>query len=802
MLYYDAHCLRQGEGSAISLQHSNIQTGQLSSRTLLHKRYVIMRTIGQGGMAAVYQAKDMRRDTLCAIKEMSLSSVSVHERGQAIQNFLAEATILSRLNHPNLPAFTDFFSEGARHFLVMEYIEGHTLEELLERNGAPFSERRVLGWARQLCDVLEYLHSQQPPIIFRDLKPGNMMLRHDGRIKLIDFGIARIFRRSGTHDTQMLGTPGFAPPEQYGTAQTDVRSDIYSLAMSLFQLMTNTLVEEGFGLPSVRSINPAISSLVAHVLERATDPDPENRYESIAVFQRALLGEGIFVFERGNPATTPEELAELCTRYPEEAADYLLAGEIESWLHDIGAPDLARVTKRIRVTTGDPQVGVERFVQAVMGPNTSSRGRSTGGRLTGSQISRVGGPSALPTLNIEVRPDRLDFGQVNPGISSPMLLYITGNKGTSVRGTIQPVEPWIIVDTQSFDGMSTLVRVRVDSTDLQMVSHSLSNISQPVSTHYEGSILVQSTNELDEYHIAVVVDVLSLDTSGGYEAVTASKQSRSMVALPPLLPVPVSASGPSRTSEEDEEEDEVEDGAPVGKSVVLIPRRNTVTGLSYQNPKYSHYRAKYGKPGGWNPAQASDQQPLWLKRSLTFASAFMCASFSYMFLAHVPSLSQTPFLPPNHGFIAVLLGMIVLATLGALLADQASTRRKWDTLNRLCTGLGITLSTLGPGELAWRILIGENAPVLHLCTMLILTAIAATIGTNPMVSQRIMEYGSKAMKYLRLLMIAVAVFVGGSLGVMLTMDTTSGWLSPFAILLGIAVMLTLVMRVDRLVKHP
>ncbi|HWZ18578.1 MAG TPA: serine/threonine-protein kinase, partial [Ktedonobacteraceae bacterium] len=134
-----------------------------------------MSIIGHGGMAAVYQANDTRQGNLVAIKEMSLSTVPTNERSQAIQNFLAEARILSRLNHPNLPAFTDFFTEGARHFLVMEYIDGSTLEDLLDRNKGPFSEPRVLGWARQLCDVLEYLHNQQPPVIFRDMKPGNIM---------------------------------------------------------------------------------------------------------------------------------------------------------------------------------------------------------------------------------------------------------------------------------------------------------------------------------------------------------------------------------------------------------------------------------------------------------------------------------------------------------------------------------------------------------------------------------------------------------------------------------------------------
>ena len=389
---------------------ANTQTGRLASRTLLHKRYVIMRTIGHGGMAAVYQAKDSKHDTLCAIKEMSLSSVSPYEHAQAIQNFLAEATILSRLNHPNLPAFTDFFTEDSRHFLVMEYIEGNTLEDLLEHNDGPFSERRVLGWARQLCDVLEYLHSQQPPVIFRDMKPGNIMLRRDGRIKLIDFGIARIFRRSGSRDTQMLGTPGYAPPEQYGSSQTDERSDIYSLAMTLFQLMTNVVVEEGFGLHDIHAAYPFISPAVAHALEKATAPESDDRYQNVSVFRRALLGVGTFVFEQGNPATTPEELAELCARYPEEAADYLFAGEIEFWLHEIGAPELARATKRIRMTTGNPVVGVERFLQVVIGSNTqvysTGQGRKStapGMRSTGSHLAQQPGGGPAPTTSADSR---------------------------------------------------------------------------------------------------------------------------------------------------------------------------------------------------------------------------------------------------------------------------------------------------------------------------------------------------------------------------------------------------------------
>src|SRR5258708_5990117 len=374
------------------------------------------------------------------MKTTSLSYVPTNEQQQAIPNFLPEARIISRLNHPNLPAFKDFFTEGERHFLVMEYIDGSTLEDLLERNNVPFSDPGVLGWARQLCDVLEYLHSQEPPVIFRDMKPGNIMLTRSGRIKLIDFGIARLFRHSGSQDTQLLGTPGFAPPEQYGSAQTDERSDIYSLAMTLFQLLTRSISENGFGLQNVHANFSNISSPVARALEKATSLRPEERFESIVVFRRALLGVGAFRFESGGEATTPEELAELCAHYPTEAADYLFAGEIESWLTEIGENDLARTTKRIRATVGDPEMGVNRFLQVIMGPNAQTRNYSpaatpgngnsgqisTGSRVSvpGSRTSRAGRTGETGSAVI-VRPKTIDFGEDYPGPSAPLLIAIS-----------------------------------------------------------------------------------------------------------------------------------------------------------------------------------------------------------------------------------------------------------------------------------------------------------------------------------------------------------------------------------------
>jgi serine/threonine protein kinase len=753
---------------------SNTQTGRLNPQTLLHRRYTILRTIGHGGMAAVYQAQDKKRQTVVAVKEMSLSSVATEERRQAIQNFLAEARILSRLNHPNLPEFTDFFTEDSRYFLVMEYVDGKTLEDLLEQNTGPFSERRVLGWARQLCDVLEYLHAQQPPVIFRDMKPGNIMLMRTGHIKLIDFGIARLFRHSGSHDTQLLGTPGFAPPEQYGSAQTDERSDIYSLAMTLFQLMTNTLPDNGFGLQNVRAVNPQISPIVARALEKATALNPEDRYESIVVFRRALLGVDTFIFEDGSSATTPEELAELCARYPEEAGDYLYSGEIESWLQEIHASDLARATRRIRSTIGDPEMGIERFLQTVMGANARTRtypaiqAMGTNPRVTipGSRSNGAGQREREP--GIVVRPRTIDFGQVYPMQTPPMLLTISGEKGALVSGTITPVEPWILTDQSSFDGMSTVVRVRVDASRLNG------------SKHYTGTIYVTPDGvALEEgTAIRVEVDVLGYSTTG-------NMRSRGGVALP----------------YDDEDDLTYTAGA---SAMQMAPQTLAPAGQIATNTRDSEYKRKYGQPGsgGWDPLHVTPRQRTWMNRGLTFMASLMAACLFYLVLAYAPALARTSLLPPNPWFIAVLLGIVPFATLGALLVNWTSTQNLRETLNRFCTGVCSALLVLGLSEAIWSNLSLPALPQLQLCVMLLITALGATIGTAPRVSSRIMSALTWAVRHMRWVMIALAVLVGGGLGYALTAGFAFGSFTPFGVGLGIVAAVTLVLRVDRLIKHP
>src|SRR5437868_6827577 len=218
----------------------SLETTSSNYRYLLQQRYRILAQVGKGGFSAVYKAVDtLFDDHLVAIKAITLSGLKPQEMIEATEAFNREMMLLSGLKHPNLPRIYSHFSDAECWYLVMDFIEGITLEKHLETvpNGRlPVGEVLELGLL--LCSVLEYLHTRQPPIIFRDLKPANIMLRPDGRIALIDFGIARQFKVGQAKDTMPFGSPGYAAPEQYGKTQTTTRTDIYSLGVILHQLLT------------------------------------------------------------------------------------------------------------------------------------------------------------------------------------------------------------------------------------------------------------------------------------------------------------------------------------------------------------------------------------------------------------------------------------------------------------------------------------------------------------------------------------------------------------------------------------
>jgi eukaryotic-like serine/threonine-protein kinase len=263
----------------------------LERGTLLNKRYRIVEILGQGGMGSVYRAVDENLGVDLAVKENLFTSEEYSRQ------FRREATILASLRHPNLPRVTDHFEiENRGQYLIMDYIEGEDLRERMDRDGRlGDGEAIVIGIA--ICDALTYLHSRKPQVVHRDIKPGNVKITPDGRIFLVDFGLAKVVQGSQATTTGARAmTPGYSPPEQYGTARTDHRSDIYSLGATLYAALCGTLPEDGLArameqaeLTSVRRQNPKVSRRLASTIEKALAVQPDARYQSAEEFKLGLL---------------------------------------------------------------------------------------------------------------------------------------------------------------------------------------------------------------------------------------------------------------------------------------------------------------------------------------------------------------------------------------------------------------------------------------------------------------------------------------------------------------------------------
>ncbi len=258
----------------------------LSEGHLLDNRYRVRKVLGVGGMGRVYLSNDTRlANRPVAVKEMILGD-GVAEK-KAIEDFTREATVLARLSHPGIPTLIDHFAENARHYLVMEFVAGGDLDKFIQQSGGKLAEDRVLRWARQILSVLEFLHGQTPPIVYRDLKPGNIMIDKDGRAMLIDFGIARFLPKGG-HATQ-IGSPGYAPPEQY-VGNVEPRSDLYSLGATMHHLLTgrDPTIEPPFSFPPVRQAAPEVSNATAAAVDRALSHEIAKRFASAREMLNAL----------------------------------------------------------------------------------------------------------------------------------------------------------------------------------------------------------------------------------------------------------------------------------------------------------------------------------------------------------------------------------------------------------------------------------------------------------------------------------------------------------------------------------
>lgn len=313
----------------------------LKAGEVLRSRYKIRRIIGQGGMGSIYLADDLRLEgRLCALKEVE------HDRSlptgllrQTREQFLREATVLARLDHPNLPKVSDYFSIGGRDYLVMDFVPGKDLRTLMteaRQQGRFLSEREVLGWASQIADALSYLHSQNPPILHRDIKPSNLKLTPSGLVKLVDFGLVKILASDEVTVTvlQGRGTALYTPLEQYGgdSGHTDARSDVYAFGATLYHLLTNRPPVEARelflnpeSLLPPRQLNPDVSQRTERAILWALNLHPEQRPQDVETLRQSLLGEWNPVTRPRAPLPAPT-LADLVSSPAELALIGMLAG--------------------------------------------------------------------------------------------------------------------------------------------------------------------------------------------------------------------------------------------------------------------------------------------------------------------------------------------------------------------------------------------------------------------------------------------------------------------------------------------
>lgn len=323
-----------------------------SGTELSYGRYKIERSVATGGMGAVYLAIDQRFNRPCAVKEMLDDFQSENERNQSIEWFRREATLLLDLKHPCIPSVRDFFDQNGKNYLVMDFIDGRTLADVFAKegnvpglNGARgVSEARARNWARQICSVLAYLHSQTPPIIFRDLKPSNIMVTSRDEIKLIDFGIARTFQSQ--RQSTVIMTIGYAPPEQM-QGNAEPRSDLYALGATIHRVLTQhdpaNNKPDLFTFPIIRSLRPDVSVAFDKIIMKALAPRITDRWSSAVEMERAIINLPPVTVQPPQPLAPTQLATPIAPQTPASgngtngpagnlirtAQDHLLAGRIE-----------------------------------------------------------------------------------------------------------------------------------------------------------------------------------------------------------------------------------------------------------------------------------------------------------------------------------------------------------------------------------------------------------------------------------------------------------------------------------------
>src|SRR5260221_1142687 len=275
--------------------------GMIAPNTVVGGRYRVMKPLGGGGMKLVYLAEDLRLAARpCALAEMVDTFTSPETQKQAVAAFQREADMLAQLSNEHIPRVFDRFSDQNHHYLVMEYIEGITLEQKINENGGKLPESEIIDVALQVLDTLEYLHNLEPPVIYRDLKPSNVMLTPSEQVKLIDFGIARLFQPLS--NATMIGTQGYAPPEQY-RRKVEFRSDLYALGATMHHALSgrDPALEPPFSFPALRSLCPYLTPALCDLIDQALKYDLALRVADAAEFRQLLIA-----IKSGTPMTAPQ----------------------------------------------------------------------------------------------------------------------------------------------------------------------------------------------------------------------------------------------------------------------------------------------------------------------------------------------------------------------------------------------------------------------------------------------------------------------------------------------------------------
>ncbi len=413
-------------------------------------------------MGAVYLAEDQRLPTNWAIKEMKKEGLSMAEQESAAQLFRAEARLLSELRHRNLPRIVDFFEEGDQLYLVMDYIDGQTLEQRVERQG-PLSLNFSLELCLQISDVLDYLHTRKDPVIFRDFKPANVMFTSQDEVKLIDFGIARVFRQGQSSDTQALGTPGYAAPEQYGKGQSGPRTDLYAFGATLHHALTGRdPTDEPFVFPPITDYRQDLPEDFVALLTSCLNLHPEQRPESAFAIKRELeriLGRtGTSSLVAGRPSTTRlDDLPSPDVSSPAEAAapSKATSGAFQSHTVPMVVPAQASAESR--------EVSVPNSSEA---ESKNLEGNLPSTTLPDNSESVVSDPEAgspsLEVVQVAFKPSVLDLRSVSSGARVRGSVKVS----TSAPGSLVSSSENLIVAPSSLKVGSQRITVTLDAKGL------------------------------------------------------------------------------------------------------------------------------------------------------------------------------------------------------------------------------------------------------------------------------------------------------------------------------------------------